>query len=215
MRNVVPSTQSVVSRKSLKCGPAAHCLLPSQRYFRGYTLIEMIVSVGIFSLVMLVVSGAYVSLIGLDRQSRATNELVTNLSFALESMSRSIRTGSNYVCSPGDSNGNSTDGSCHQITFTDNNLGQQVTYRRNSTGTIGECIGVAAASCTDANAIVLTNSRVQIGGNGLTFYVRGVGASDQIQPQVTFTITGTMPNGNSGGTAQFSIQSSATQRRTE
>ncbi len=186
---------------------------------RGYTLIEMIVSVGIFSIVMLVASGAYVKLVALDRQARATNDLVTNLSFATESMSRSIRTGTGYACTDAsavkDANGNSTDGSCHQISFMDNNIGQPVTYRRNSTGTLGQCVGIASGSCNDSTAVVLTDSRVAIAAGGLDFYVRGVGANDGVQPWVTFTLTGTMPNGNTGNTLSFTIQSSATQRKTE
>jgi type II secretory pathway pseudopilin PulG len=182
----------------------------------------MIVSVGIFSIVMLVASGAYVKLVALDRQARATNDLVTNLSFATESMSRSIRTGTGYACTDPsdltkDGNGNSTSGQCHQISFTDNNTGQpvSVTYRRNSTGTLGQCIGIASGSCNDSTAVVLTDSRVVIAAGGLDFYVRGVGANDGAQPWVTFTLTGTMPNGNTGNTLSFTIQSSATQRKTE
>ena len=189
---------------------------------RGYTLIEMIVSVGIFSIVMLVASGAYVKLVALDRQARATNDLVTNLSFATESMSRSIRTGTGYACTDAsaakDADGNSTDGSCHQISFTDNNIGQPVTYRRNSTGTLGQCIGIPSGSCNDSTAVVLTDSRVAIAAGGLDFYIRGVGTGVPVgtgQPWVTFTLTGTMPNGNTGNTLSFTIQSSATQRKTE
>ena len=51
---------------------------------RGYTLVELIVSLGLFSMVMLVVTGAYLTLISLDRQARASNQLSATLSFAVE-----------------------------------------------------------------------------------------------------------------------------------
>ncbi len=168
----------------------------------------MIVSVGIFSVVMLIVTGAYLALIDLDRKARATNQLVASLSFALDSMARAIRTGTAYACSPGPNN---TDGTCHQISFTDSNIGQTVTYRLNSNGTIGSCTGSGA--CNDSTAIELTDRRIAIGESDLTFYVQGVGTGDGIQPYVIISVRGKMQSGNtSQASTTFSVQTSAAQR---
>ncbi|MCX6786933.1 MAG: prepilin-type N-terminal cleavage/methylation domain-containing protein, partial [Candidatus Kaiserbacteria bacterium] len=63
---------------------------------RGYTLIELIVAVGLFALIMTLVSGAYIVMIGLTEQAQGTATGVDNLSFALETMTRTIRTGTSY-----------------------------------------------------------------------------------------------------------------------
>ena len=169
---------------------------------RGYTLLELIVSIGLFSIVMLVVTSAYLALISMDREARATNELVANLSFATESMMRNIRTGTAYSCGSGN-------GSCTQFSFLDSQ-GQSMTYRLKSNNTIGQCSG--GSTCVDASAIPLTDTRITI--QALTFYVRGVGTSDVQQPQVTVTIKGTMAT-DAGKTTSFNIESSATQRLIE
>lgn len=166
---------------------------------RGYTLLEMIVSVGIFSIVMLIVTGAYLTLISLDRKARATNQLVSNLSFAIESMTRSIRTGSTYSC-----NG-AGNGTCSRFSFVDSQ-GRTVTYLLKSDGSIGQC---TSGTCVDATAIALTDPKITL--SALTFYVRGVGTSDTIEPQVTISLRGTLES-DPGKTTDFAIQSSATQR---
>lgn len=172
------------------------------RASRGYTLLEMIVSVGIFSIVMLAATGAYLSLIRLDREARAVNHVANNLSFAVDSMARAIRTGTSYRCN--------------------NNAGSP-----NCTATPGTSFGFQDAE-TPARTIVysLSSGRVVVSINGgtpipitdpsitvqnLTFYVRGVGTGDGVQPQAAFTIRGVMPT-SPGASAAFSIQGSATSR---
>ncbi len=179
---------------------------------RGYTLLEMIVSVGIFSVIMLFVTGAYLTLLSLDREVRATTSLVTNLSFALDSMARSIRTGYNYGCNTSGGAPDGNNGTCNTFSYTDTSLNQTVTYIRKSDGTIGRCIG--GGICTDSAAISLTDPNIAIASDGLTFYVRGVGttgANGKVQPQVTITAKGIM-KASDGRNSDFSIQTAATQR---
>lgn len=64
----------------------------------GFTLIEMIVSLGVFSIVVLAAVGALLMLIGTNRQLQGEQSVMTNLSFALDSMTREIRTGTHYFC---------------------------------------------------------------------------------------------------------------------
>lgn len=182
---------------------------------RGFTLLEMIVAIGIFSIIMLIVTGAYLTLIGLDREVRATTSLVTNLSFAVDSMARSIRTGTDYGCNSSGGAEGGTNGECLSFSFFDSTLNTKVTYIRKGNGTLGRCTG--AGICSDSSAITLTDPNIIVPPNGLTFYVRGVGlsgANADVQPQVTFTIRGTMKASN-GREADFAIQSSATQRLIE
>lgn len=208
---------------------------------RGFTLVELIVSIGLFALVMLIATGAYFSLIALDKRARATGQVVSNLSFAMDTMARGIRTGANFKCITNqDADGQSANstGGCDWFSYTDTGLNTTVTYIRkvdcNGTAcnTIGRCVGVVPASCTDAAASSLTDPAITI--QSLKFYVRGVGNSSaptwQQQPHVTFTVSGTMPAGNTcrsviadtkrtgvvsgtcSSTIPFTLQEGATQR---
>lgn len=65
---------------------------------QGFTLIEMIVSLGVFSVVALASVGALLMLIGANQRLQGEQSVMTNLSFALDSMTREIRTGTHYFC---------------------------------------------------------------------------------------------------------------------
>lgn len=64
----------------------------------GFSLVEMIVSLALFSIVVTVAVGALLSLIATNQQLQAEQSVMTNLSFALDSMTREIRTGTHYYC---------------------------------------------------------------------------------------------------------------------
>jgi len=84
----------------------------------GYTLIELVVAIGLFALVMTLASGGYLMMIATNRQAEALSTGINNLSFAIESMTRDIRTGSGY-CATGCSS--------TSFSFTDAG-GSKVTY---------------------------------------------------------------------------------------
>jgi len=166
---------------------------------KGFTLIEIMVSIGIFSLVMLVVMAAYITIIKLDKEARSTNELVSNLNFVVESISRNVRTGTTYSCA------GAGNGTCSQLSFLDSQS-QTVTYLLKNDGTIGQC---TTGVCTSSTAISLTDPRITI--SALTFYVRGVGTGDYVEPQVLINIRGTL-RAQQGRIVDFTIQTGATQR---
>jgi len=64
----------------------------------GFTLIEMIVSLALFSVVVTIAVGALLVLIASNQRFQNEQTVMTNLSFALDSMTREIRTGTNYYC---------------------------------------------------------------------------------------------------------------------
>jgi prepilin-type N-terminal cleavage/methylation domain-containing protein len=65
---------------------------------KGFTLIEMLVAVGLFSIVMLVSVAAILSIIGNNKKAQGINNVVNNLNFAIESMVRDMKTGYLYKC---------------------------------------------------------------------------------------------------------------------
>jgi prepilin-type N-terminal cleavage/methylation domain-containing protein len=182
---------------------------------QGYTLVELMVSVGIFALIMLLATSAYFSLLSYTRQARATSVVMTNLSAGLDLMARSIRTGNSYNCGAG---GDCTVTPGNYFTFTEAD-GTVTTYsllQFTTGGAIGVCTNaVPASSCGQVsndvpiNATVITDPQVDI--SKLSFYVRGTASGDGLQPTVTIVVQGDtiVPHGQP---VSFSVQSSATQR---
>ncbi len=91
-----------------------------QKTTLGFTLIEMIVSLGVFSVVVTTAVGAMLVLISTNQQLQAEQSVMTNLAFALDTMTREMRTGFNYYCddqpnySAGGPNNIFTDGNNHE-----------------------------------------------------------------------------------------------------
>jgi type II secretory pathway pseudopilin PulG len=65
---------------------------------RGFSLIEVLVSLSIFMVVVTVSVGALMALITGSARARNTQSVMTNVSFLLDSMTREIRTGNDYFC---------------------------------------------------------------------------------------------------------------------
>jgi prepilin-type N-terminal cleavage/methylation domain-containing protein len=163
----------------------------------GYTLIELIVAVGLFAIVMLLASGAYLMMISLNRHAQGIATGINNLSFAVETMTRSIRTGSLYSCGGlGDCPGGAS-----SFSFMDTN-GLTVSYSL-ADSAIQETIDGSARTLTDPSVTV----------SSLTFYVVGTGKppGDYQQPRVTATMSGTVSYG-AGKTEPFTVETSATMR---
>jgi len=66
----------------------------------GFTLIEIIVSLGIFSIVAVVALGALLRIVTANAKAQTLHDAITNLNFGLESMSREMRVGAGYTCLP-------------------------------------------------------------------------------------------------------------------
>ena len=66
---------------------------------KGFTLVEMIVSLAIFTIVALVAVGALVKVMDANKKSISLKTSINNLNFALESMTREMRVGRNDTCS--------------------------------------------------------------------------------------------------------------------
>lgn len=168
---------------------------------RGYSLLELIVAVGLFALIMTLASGAYLLMIGINRQAQSIATGINSLSFALETMTRSIRTGTKYSCG---GIGDCPNGSS-RFSFVNNN-GTSVTYDL-SAGAIQRTIGSVNSNLTGASVTV----------SSLKFYVFGTQTARQgnyQQPRVTIIVTGTVSSGP-GKTEAFTIQTGATMRGTD
>ncbi len=65
---------------------------------QGFTLIEIIVSLAIFTVVAVVAVGAYLKVIDANKKSQTLKTAINNVNFAFESMTRELRVGSSYYC---------------------------------------------------------------------------------------------------------------------
>lgn len=171
-------------------------LQPPASRFQGYTLIELIVSVGLFALVMMLASGAYLVMIGVNRHVQGVATGIDNLSFALEAMTRTIRTGSDYGC-PSSGMDCTLGGSTFSVI---DSSGVNVIYTL-SGGTI--------IQTRQGNPVSLTEPSVNV--SSLTFYTFGTVPGDTNQPRVTMVITGTVSSGK-GKEEKFNIETGATMR---
>ncbi|HTK33375.1 MAG TPA: type II secretion system protein [Candidatus Paceibacterota bacterium] len=68
---------------------------------RGFTLIEIIVSLGIFSIVAVIAVGALVRVTSANKQAQAIQSGVNNVSFILDAISREMRVGTAFKCVTG------------------------------------------------------------------------------------------------------------------
>jgi prepilin-type N-terminal cleavage/methylation domain-containing protein len=154
---------------------------------RGFTLIELMVAVGLFAIIMILAAGAYLIIIGINNRVQSMTAGINNLSFALETMTRDIRTGTSY----------SVTGS--QFTFT-NSQNQSTTYSLSSSALQKRIGSGAAYPITDSTAVQVTS---------LTFLPTGTTNADTEQSRVIILISGTV----AGKTPQsFTVETSATMR---
>lgn len=72
---------------------------------KGFTLLEMIISLAIFTIVAVVAVGALLKILDANRKSLTLKTAINNINFALESMSREMRVGRVYSCGTSE-NGN-------------------------------------------------------------------------------------------------------------
>lgn len=192
---------------------------------RGFTLIELMVSIAIFSVVMVMALGALLSISEADRKSETVASVMNNLNFAVESMTRNIRTGYDYNC--GVSGGDCTSGGT-EFQFTGPG-GGSITYKFASDASCGQTSTVKGCilRSTDGGSTFLPITAPEVivanyssAAAGLAFYLRGSphgspdalgGTSDNIQPNVVITVNGyiELPNGRH---SEFHIQTSATER---
>lgn len=186
---------------------------------KGFTLIEMLVSVAIFSIVMTMALGALLALSVADRKAETLKSGIDNLTFALDSMSRAIRTGSNYDC-----------GNRASTAATDCPAGDTYIAFLGSTGTevyyqldvsqdpaLSHCgqtvlpYGCIERSYDGVNWTPITSPDIIIQNAGKLFYVTGAPSGDGKQPKAIITISSLVPLNATQNTKVF-MQAAVSQR---
>jgi prepilin-type N-terminal cleavage/methylation domain-containing protein len=182
----------------------------------GFSLIEVLVSLSIFAVVMTIAIGSLMVLISANSKAQNTQAIMTNVSYALDSMTREIRMGSDYYCSSGalPSDGEATqDCSTGGDSLAFNEGGQSLTENASSrrigyrlaNGAVERRLGSGAWQVVTPPEITMTD---------LEFYVTGSdrgSTGDSESPTVTLFMAGEA--GEDDGTqSQFNVQTTVVQQ---
>jgi prepilin-type N-terminal cleavage/methylation domain-containing protein len=175
----------------------------------GFTLIELLVAIGLFAIIMTLAAGAYLIMIHATMQAQAISTGIDNLSFALETMTREIRTGTDYSCGTVLGAGDCSAG-LSSMTFK-NTYGDTVTYRV-SGGSIVRTDTPPSGSPVSAS---ITDPSVDV--TQLTFYVFGSQpyalGGDTTQARAEIIVAGQIET--AGATEPFNVETGATMRKTD
>lgn len=177
---------------------------------KGFTLVELMVATTLFTIVMLMGIGSLVVSSNSAKASQKLRIAVDNVNFAIESMSRELRTGTYFYCNEG------------SFTMPSPNI-------TGCSASGGTAIAFIPQNGTEKIAYVLNNKKLQRypGGGGspvdlvssdvtvetLRFYVKGSDLNDKIQPSVQIIMKGVV--NIKGVDTPFVIQTLATQRSSE
>ncbi len=200
---------------------------------KGFSLVELMVALTIFSIVMTVAIGTLLVLIDANTKAQALSTATTNLSFAIDSMTRNLRTGKDFYCTNATISDTQADGLYDSSTFgttkTQNCPGgggsviiytpgfattTRVGYRLNgqqieqwvdrNSSTDG---WVPITSNQPPTAVSITRMVFDLTGSDNT----SATTPDYSQPAISLIIEGEVDNGLTN-TTNFKVQSNVTQR---
>jgi len=185
---------------------------------RGFTLVELLVALTLFTFVVLAAVASLYSVNDASRKVTAMRGVLDNLNFAMESMSRTIRTSTTIVC------GGTTKpvGATNNCPFPTGPLSNRISvkstlgvkadveYRLNTTThqvekRVNEGSGYG-------NWIAITSPEINV--QTLNFYVKGADTGDLFQPSVIIMIQG-IATANTGDSAPFAVHTLISQRTGE
>lgn len=144
----------------------------------GFTLIEILVVITIFSILIAAVVGIFVSVIRIQRYYLASQQLLNQTSYAMEYMSRFIR-----MAQKADDNTCISTGTNYQLSDSLTGL-KFLNYH-------GECQEFSLSNGQiyqnfpkiPGSALALTSDELEV--TEFNFYVNGESENDEIQPRVT------------------------------
>lgn len=203
---------------------------------KGFTLVEAMIAVGIFTVVMTIGIGSIISVSSTQRKTQSMRAVTDNLSFLMEEMARSMRLGSYFFCSEDDSPSilelvdagveatqNGVD--CKSIVFEPfwdfqaGNIDNQVMYSirddQDGNGTIFKK-DFDNPSFDSSDLLAMTPKELNIDAEKSGFTVIGAGQETfgvPLQPRVTIVLIGTVKIG--GVETEFNLQTTVSQRLLE
>ena len=172
---------------------------------KGFTLIEILVSVAVFSLVMAATSGIFVTVLQGQRKSLANQELINNTSYNLEYISRLLRMARKQTAQLPSCL--SQNGLNYEITRT----GQGIKFL-NYQGICYEFYLDAGRMYQkkDTEILPLTPAKIEV--SLLKFSLSGASESDNLQPRLTFALAVNTKGQRPEEKAEIKVQTTVSQR---
>lgn len=186
---------------------------------RGFTLVELLVSLALFSIVVVVALGAILTISDANRRVQKNRAVMDNINLAMDSMSRNIRLGRNYFCADASptlpiygsaiTNSQSCPNGGTYLAFEDqygstsNNNDQGVYYFDSTQKKI-----MYYAYDSGGIPAPLTSNELEI--TSLKFYVTGTTAGQQ--PKVTIVLSGVTALGKGLKPVEINLQTTVSQR---
>ena len=167
----------------------------------GFTLVEMIVAVGLFAIVMIICVSALLSLVHANRKAQALQSVMNNLNIALDGVVRSVRMGSGYSC---DGAGDCADGGDE---FSFQPFGDSAEPRWHYRLSGGQ---LERSTSESIQYEAITAPEVQI--ETLSFFVVGTARGDAVQPKLIIVARGSAGALGTSARTSFHIQATAVQR---
>ncbi len=164
---------------------------------KGLSLIEMVVAIGLFGVAVTIGVGLILSLTKAQAKAINIRAAMDGLGFAMEIMTKEIRTGSSYSLSgPG------------EFSFT-NAVDDDITYRLASTRLERKCTGTCGGG-GNTDFLPITSSEVKVQRLGFYLHGEGVLPADTEQPWVTIVMG---VRAGAKDAAEVNLQTTVTQRR--
>ncbi len=155
---------------------------------KGFTLIEMMVSVSIFAIVVMISMGAIFTVVDSNKKAQSLKSVMNNLNFALETMTRTIKTGQMQSFTSG---GNTISTQIFDPTISN----VTYTYRTDASG-----VGYVELS---RDGVVSRITAPEVNITNLKFY--------GVKPMVVMVVQGTVKL-DERISSDFNIQTTVTQR---
>lgn len=181
-----------------------------KREEKAFTLVEILVSLTLFSIVLVASFGALMAVISANNKAKTIKLVVNNLSMALENMSRELRVGYGYTC-----NSTEPDGTPDTPGGQDCSGGDSVAFwtKDGAAGFYRYDLGSKKISRKingkDTSVVSIIGDEVDI--EDLDFYVTGTASGDNIQPRIFLKLKGVVSQLNVQ--TEFNIQTTISQRK--
>lgn len=174
----------------------------SKQKNRGFTLVEMLVSIALFAIVLVITLGSIMTIVDVNRKSQSLTIVMNDLNFVLENITRSVKTGDIQV-----ENSDLTE------LYVIEDLGgtkRHVKYKfEPDNEEITRSISDNGSNWSDYVAI--TSDQIKIEDAKFILY-GSTGTNDSRQPRVLITVAGTASVGPTVS-SKFHIQTTVSQRR--
>lgn len=183
----------------------AKIIISKPKFTTGFTLVEMMVAIAVFSIVMVTAMSALLNVVDANNKARAIKTAINNISFALEGISKDMRMGTEYACgqSGNTSKTNCTDG-VDTISFKSSKtiggiVNPYIYYKFVKTnindkqvGQIFSCISNAGTGPCNGGGGYSAITSTEVNLTSVKFYILGVEDPDlkSTQPRMLMTVRG-------------------------